>query len=600
MKNLTHLTLVAALLLAAVARPTAAAAPWALDYTLRVDPGRRTVAVESKIRFPDAPGAVDLYIRDVDGHYTPGYVQFVEGVTLRGPDGVPVELSPVETGRWRPARPLSAGTYRLAYTVRVDHASKPSSWGLKETPTLDETGGVLIGAALFVLPVPAGGEPASVDAEIATEWELPQGWQALTPWKQASPRSQRPRSTVDLLDNFLVVGPPSAYDAFEAKLGDTVVMGVIRRGAWELSNAEMWRLFSSAMAHAHHVFGDMPAPAYLLVINPEPGTKATAGTSVGGGAARQSFHAMMDEKFTTSDLSTLHPLGILVHETFHWWNPTGLPPSPPADFYWWHEGVTVYYSFVLAWRAGIIAEEQFVAALRDAYDRGERRNASRPATSLVEASRKVSGDGGPEYDAVYNLGAILALELDLELRRRSNGAHSLDDLMRALYERHKKTGQTFTMKDLAGEASRLAGSSMEAFIRAGAEGRERRDWEAILAAVGYRETTVSTGRPMLGFSFVPDAPAATVQSVIAGAPAAAVLKPGDVVEAIDGQSVASQSDYTREMAGKKPGVPLRLGVRRDGARVDVEVTPVDRKETKLAGTGSDLLRAIGRHRGRSR
>ena len=137
---------------------------------------------------------------------------------------------------------------------------------------------------------------------------------------------------------------------------------------------------------------------------------------------------------------------------------------------------------------------------------------------------------------------------------------------------------------------------MEAFITAGAEGRERRDWEAILAAIGYRETTVSTGRPMLGFSFVPDAPAAAVQSVIAGAPAAAVLKPGDVVEAIDGQPVASQADYTREMAGKKPGVPLRLGVRREGARVELEITPADRLETKLVGTASDLLRAIGRPR----
>ena len=114
---------------------------------------------------------------------------------------------------------------------RIDggcHPSKPSSWGLKETPTLDETGGVLIGAALFVLPVPAGGEPGAIPAAaIRTTWELPEGWHALTPWKRTSAHSQQPLSAADLLDNFLVVGPPSAYDSFETKLGDTVVTGLL-------------------------------------------------------------------------------------------------------------------------------------------------------------------------------------------------------------------------------------------------------------------------------------------------------------------------------------------------------------------------------------
>jgi predicted metalloprotease with PDZ domain len=593
-------------LMLAAAIPTRASAPppkpWVLDYTIRItDPARRLVAVSARLAFAEPSGPIDLFVTDVDGHYTPGYAQFVDGVALTAPDGSPVELTRPTPNRWRPRRPLGAGAYRLAYTVRVDHASKPSGWGLKETPLLGADGGVLIGAALFVFPSTQGATtestatPRLAAATIRTTWSLPAGWHVQTPWKPASATSQAPGSLDDLLDNFLVVGPPSGYDMFEATLGGSVVTGAVRRGGWPFASTELWRPFAASIRQAHAVFGAMPAPAYMLAVNPWPGTKATPDNwSSGGGAARQSFHAMLDEKLTAADLATMQPLATLVHETFHWWNPTGLPPAVPEDFYWWHEGVTVYYGYLLPLRAGAVTEEEFVRAMAEAYERGERRNAVRPAMSLVEASRKVQADGGGAYDAAYQLGAVFAFALDVELRTRSRGARSLDDLLRALYRRHAKTGAKFTMADLVAEASALAGSPMGEFFARHVEGHERYDWAGILERAGLREASVGTGRPMLGVSFDPAAARPTVGSVVAGGPSDGTLKPGDVFVSVGGTAVAAQPDYARAMSGRRPGEALEVVVARGGNEVRLSITLGERTEVRVEPVGAaPVLRAIG-------
>lgn len=571
---------------AATARETRRESGWELGYTVRIaDPASRAVKIDARLELDEPTGAIDLFLTDVDGHYTPGYAQFVDSVKLTAPDGTPVELSHPTINRWRPARVLAPGAYRLEYTVRIDHASKPSAWGLKETPQLDATGGVMLGAALFMFPAAQGDStalttapPKLSSARIDVSWTLPAGWRALGPWRKASSTSMRPSSIDDLLDNFLVVGPPSAYDTFETRLGDRIVTAVVRRGAWRFTSAQLWQALEPSIAQAFMVFGDLPSPSYLLVVNPWPGTRAQSDTTTGGGAARQSFHAMLDEKFTAADLSTVNPLATLVHETFHWWNPAGLPPATPTDFYWWHEGVSVYYGYLLAWRSGAISRDTFLAAMLESYDRGERNNAVRPRTSLVEASRRIAADGGAEYDAVYHLGAVVAFRLDLEIRRRSGGANSLDDLLRALYERHRRTKQGFTLDDMADEASVLAGAPMREFFARYVEGHERFDWDATLAAIGYREIARPTGRAFIGVTFEPDASAPTIRSVHASGPAAGRLAAGDVVMAVDASAIGSLADFSREFASRKPGARVELRVLRGGVETRVELVLGERKD----------------------
>jgi predicted metalloprotease with PDZ domain len=565
------------------------------------------VVVEATYRFPQAPGPVDVFVTDVDGHYSPGYAQFVGPVRLTNAAGEEIQLTRPTPNRWRPLSTLGDGEYRLGYTVRIDHLSKPNSWGRKETPRLDAKGGILIGAAIFLVPkvqtLDASAEaptPKLDEADIQVTWSLPATWRAVTPWPTAKGAVHTPASADDLLDNFLVLGPPDVYDFFEARIGDSTVRAAVVRGAWAFPNVRLWSAFERAIRQSAAIFDGMPGPSYLLVIGPAPGTRQQQGMSDGGGAARQSFNAELDEKYTASDLSGPRPLKTLAHETFHWWNPVAFPPAAGLEAYWWTEGVTVYYETLLLWRAGIISQADFISALVQHYDRGERRNPARPATSLIEASRKITGDGGPEYDEAYYLGAICGFALDLEIRKLSDGARSLDDLLRELVARHERTRRGFTFDDLADEATLVAGADMRPFFARYVEGHEPFDWPALLAAVGYQEQHTPTARPWLGVTFEPDVAVPTVRSVQQGSPSDGALRAGDVVLALGQTRTPTVNEFSRAIAGRKPGEAVSLVYRRGGAEATKTVTLGQRQELRavpLVSRAPDavaLLESLGR------
>jgi predicted metalloprotease with PDZ domain len=588
--------------------PTRKKTDWQLSYAVRVaNPALKTITVDAAFVFPDSPGPIDLFITDVDGHYTPGYAQFVKPTRFVGPDKTEIALTQASPNRWRPTATVSDGEYHLEYMVTIDHLSKPNPWGHKETPRLGANGGVLIGSALFVVPKSQATSPTYEpptprlgDAEVAVSWSLPPNWRVVTPWPKARSGATEPVSVDDLLDNFLVVGPSDAYEVFESTLGGSTVRAAIARNGWAFPNSKLWGAFDRIIRQSATIFGGLPSTSYLLVISPAPGTRQVQGLSDGGGAARQSFNAELDEKYTTADLSGLRPLRTLAHETFHWWNPAAFPPASTTDAYWWTEGVTVYYETLLLWRAGIISQDDFLSTLAQHYDRGERRNGARPSTSLLEASRKITGDGGPEYDEAYYLGAVCGFALDLEIRRRSEGARSLDNLLRELAARHKRTGRGFTLADLADEATLVAGSDLRPFFARHVEGREPLDFQALLASVGYQERHVETGRPYLGVTFEPEAAEPTVRSVQQGSPADGALKAGDVVVALGALRTPTLASFSTAIANRKPGDSLAIVYRREGRPKSTNVTLRSRQDlravplvSRTAGAAA-LLAAMGR------
>ena len=89
-----------------------------------------------------------------------------------------------------------------------------------------------------------------------------------------------------------------------------------------------------------------------------------------------------------------------------------------------------------------------------------------------------------------------------------------------------------------------------------------------------------------------DQKGAIVSDLTAGGPSArAGLVPGDVVVAVNGRSVKSSSELTREVAKARPGDVLRLDVIRDGRRRPVEVhSGVRPSEAELAANDNSSRR----------
>lgn len=143
-------------------------------------------------------------------------------------------------------------------------------------------------------------------------------------------------------------------------------------------------------------------------------------------------------------------LGLVSHEYFHLWNVKRIQPAefvPHAldqEVYtrqlWIFEGITSYYDDLGLLRAGLIDSAAYLELLGQTLTRVYRSGGRRRQT-LEESSfdawikfYKQDENAPNAIVSYYSKGAMVAAALDLELRLKTTGTCSLDDVMRALWE----------------------------------------------------------------------------------------------------------------------------------------------------------------------
>ena len=93
------------------------------------------------------------------------------------------------------------------------------------------------------------------------------------------------------------------------------------------------------------------------------------------------------------------------------------------------------------------------------------------------------------------------------------------------------------------------------------------------------ERIIATGRaslPYLGIVGGDGGDGVALQDVLPSGPAAGLLRPGDVITAVDGQPVTSNAALAAALADRRPGEQVSIAVLRDGKPVDVLVTLAER------------------------
>lgn len=145
-------------------------------------------------------------------------------------------------------------------------------------------------------------------------------------------------------------------------------------------------------------------------------------------------------------------LGLCSHEYFHTWNVKRIKPAAFAPYdlqtecytplLWLFEGFTSYYDDLMLVRAGIISEATYFKLLAKAVGsvlRGSGRLKQSVAESSFDAWSKYYRQDENSPNAIisyYTKGSLIALAFDLTIRAKTAGKKSLDDIMRALWERY--------------------------------------------------------------------------------------------------------------------------------------------------------------------
>jgi predicted metalloprotease with PDZ domain len=274
---------------------------------------------------------------------------------------------------------------------------------------------------------------------------------------------------------------------------------------------------------------------------------------------------------------------LVAHEFFHLWNVKRIRPDAlgPFDYtkenytklLWVAEGITDYYARLVLRRSGVVSDKEFLAEQAKAFQQLQN-TPGRLEQSAEESSfdtwikyyRQDENSINSQVD-YYSKGAILGLLLDLEIRKQSKGAKSLDDVMRYLYTEFYKKDRNYAPKNFQEVCELMAGTSLEEFFARYVRGREELDYNASLAGAGLMLDTSGPnigGKPAekayLGADLDQEGERLIVKRVYAGSPAYEQgLNSGDQVVAFNNMR-ANKDFFDARLAEKRPGDLINLTI----------------------------------------
>jgi predicted metalloprotease with PDZ domain len=304
--------------------------------------------------------------------------------------------------------------------------------------------------------------------------------------------------------------------------------------------------------------------------------------------------------------------GLVAHEFFHLWNVKRIRPDAlgPFDYtkenytrsLWVAEGITSYYGDLMVRRAGLISDREYLEGLarkiQDYQNTPGRLQMSAEEASFNTWIKEYRPDENSVNSQIsyYDKGELLGLLLDLEIRRQSKNAKSLDDVMRYLYHDFYEKNRNYTPADFQKACELMADSSLEDLFARYVRGRDDliTAYNPILSAAGVslQQAGHTLGRledfiggPLpphkgfLGADLEDSGDFINVKDVRAGTPAYEQgLNAKDKIVALDGAR-ANKEAFEARIAAKRLGDTIRLTVFRNddlrtleiklGATIDV-------------------------------
>lgn len=258
----------------------------------------------------------------------------------------------------------------------------------------------------------------------------------------------------------------------------------------------------------------------------------------------------------------LQYLGLCSHEYFHTWNVKRIKPAAFAPYnlqvenysplLWLFEGFTSYYDDLMLVRAGLIAEPAYFKLLGKTVGsvlRGSGRTKQSVADSSFDAWGKYYRQDENAPNAIisyYTKGSLIGLALDLSIRAKTGGKKSLDDVMRALWERYGRDfyhggGRGVTPAEVEALFDEISGGRFKPFFDKYIRGTDDVPLAKMLAPFGVKYNDErKSAKPSLDANIGRDGSDCKLSSVHEnGAAHRAGLSAGDLLVAIDGLRVTT-------------------------------------------------------------
>ena len=526
-----------------------AAVRYDITFT-RAQAAQRTVDVAMTFATTsNAPVVLSLPAWTPGAYELSNYSRWLTGFDASG-DGHPITWDKLDYDTWR-IRPAGAKSVKVTFRYAADTLDNAIAWAKPDFLLLN-------GTNVFLFPE---GQPlefaATVVVHTEPDWHVATGMAV-----SAGTRTFAAGNYHDLVDMPFFIG---RFDLDSARVADKwvrfatyptgVVGGTLRQTAWD----QIKKVIPPEIA----VFGETPWENYTIM--------QIVDSAYGGASGLEHQNSHVDVLAPSYVGSEFQP-SLYAHEIFHAWNVKRMRPAEmwpyqyshtqPTPWLWVSEGITDYYADLAEVRGGVVDAKGFFALTAEKIN--EVMIAAPIALEDASLNTWVHPVDGTEY-LYYPKGSLAGLMLDIMIRDASDNKHSLDDVMRGLYQTSYKKGRGFTGADWWSAVSAAAnGKSFAAFNAAYIDGRERFPWDTVLPLAGLR---IRQDRvPRLGVATQQDANGIVVRDVVEGSMAAkAGVKPGDYLLSIGDIPVEDQQFGARLRAkygASVEGSPLQVKVRR--------------------------------------
>jgi len=243
--------------------------------------------------------------------------------------------------------------------------------------------------------------PADATVTVHFDWrQIPSDWVLATSFGVGSNLDERCQSysgSWSAVQHAVFVA--GAFRIHHFRIGTQAAVLAIR-DQWTFTDEEAIAHIQKAVGAVRDFWHDHNFPYFLVTLKQFDNDSGSGD----GSAFTNAFWIYLSRKDSISD-----QISVLIHETFHEWDPRrmGAPPSPEdwKTIEWFREGFVTYYGYLLALRAGLL---QLPAYLEN-----------------VNRDLRIF----PGSRSAYVRGRIIALWLDWQIRKNSGGKRSLDTVM---------------------------------------------------------------------------------------------------------------------------------------------------------------------------
>lgn len=449
----------------------------AVRYTLRF-PAAQTHYVEVEATYPAADAKqieVMIPVWSPGSYLVREYARNVENVSARTDRGETVPVEKTRKNRWRfPTRGASSMTFRYRVYGREMRV---------QTDFIDSDFALLNGVATYIAPIDRLGEPFEVTLELPKNWS--RGLSSLT---STEPNHFRAADYDDLADSPIVAGNPAVHEfTVDGKRHSLVNIG--GEAFWDAERAT--KDVQKIVEQHRATWGFLPYDHYLFF---------NFIVDAGGGLEHKNSTVLMTRRFQMrTRKGYIDWLDLVSHEQFHAWNVKRLRPVAlgPFDYenenyttnLWISEGFTDYYGSLDVVRAGLMTPVEYLKRLSDDVHMLQ----TTPGR-LVQPVAMASYDAWIKFYrpdentantgiSYYNKGALIAWVLDAKVRRATNDAHSLDDVMRIAYQRYSGA-KGFTNEQFVDVVREIGGAEVATWLNRTITTTDELDYRDALSWLG--------------------------------------------------------------------------------------------------------------------